>query len=302
MGLSRPRIASIKKKFAQKITPELQEIVRLHDLNRWPEEAFVAAQEILDERAARKAQEPRVPEKKAPPPATEEHGGGLSAILEFAVGSVLGEFSGLLLGEDGTCPRPMSFGANLAWVAVEATDTMAVAVALGLQRQRQAFWGEGTAAAYNSRVFVTPPLGDWTLAASTALIPPEGVEAFVTPLLEELSRHFREAQYFCTHKRTGVHVWARARKGKVLRGYAWHGGRSSVIWNTGPQTKHEFDLGFRFTDGPTTPPTVKRADDPITADENCVMQLASLWSVDPSNLDEHFWEPVDGIVGEIPRK
>lgn len=300
MGLSRPLIESIKKKFAQKVTPELQEIVRLRDLNRWSEEAIVAAQELLEARAAKKAQEPRVPEKE-PPPAAEGGGGVLFSILEFAAGSVLGGFLDLLPDGSRSAPRPVSFGSNLAWVAVETTDPLAVAVALCLQRQRQAFWEEGTDAAYKSKVFVTPPLGDWTLAASTALFPPEGVETFVKPLLEELSRHFRDAQYFCTHKDACVHGWARAQKGKLRRGYAWHGGRNSVLWNEGPQTKHEFNLGFRFTDGPTTPPFVQHPDDPTAADESCVMQLAALWSVDPSNLDENLWEPVFGLIGEIPQ-
>jgi hypothetical protein len=303
MGLNRQLVETVKTHFAQKSTAELQEIVRLKDLDRWSEEALIAADEVLAERTAGRAKEPRVPVKDAPPPSPGESIRELLPVLGFVTGGLLGGLIGrALVAAAGEVPnRPVSFGSDLAWVAVETTDTQTVAGAFGLQRQRPAMWEEGIAAAYKSEVFVTPPLGDWTLAASTALFPPEGVETFVKPLLVELSKRFRDAQYFCTHKDAGAHIWARAQKGKLFRGYGWHGGRSSVIWNEGPQTKQEFTLGFRFTDGPTTPPVVKRADDPTTADESCVMQLASLWSVDPSALDEYFAEPVAGLIGELPR-
>jgi hypothetical protein len=204
--------------------------------------------------------------------------------------------------EDSSVDGPVSFGSDLAWVALESTDPLAVATALGLQRRHPVTWKEGAAAACKSGVFVTPPVGDWTLAVGRCLFPPEQVGAFAKPLLEELSRRFQDAQYFCTHRESELHVWARARKGLFLRGYGWLGQRSSVIWNEGPQTKQEFDLGFRFTDGPTTPAVVNRADDPTTADENCVLQLAALWSVDPSSLDDYSSESDGGIVGEIPQR
>jgi hypothetical protein len=304
MGLNRQLVDTVKQHFSKKSSADLEEIVRLKDHDQWSEEAFVAADEVLAERAAGRAKEPRVPMKDTPQPTPEERRRELLPILGYAFGGLLG---GLIVKfavgpEDQTANRPVSFGSNLAWLAMETTDALAVADTLGLQRQRPAMWEEGVAAAYKSEVFVTPPLGDWTLAVSTALFPPERVETFVKPLLEELSRHFRDAQYFCTHQESELHVWARGQKGRFLRGYGWHGKRSLVIWNEGPQTKQEFNLGFRFTDGPTTPPVVKHAGDPTTADENCVMQLAALWSVDPSVLDDHFSEPVAGIVGEIARK
>jgi hypothetical protein len=274
--------------------------LRLKDRDQWSEEAFVAAEEVLTERASGSAKEPRVPVKDIPPPSAEERRRVLFSVLGLAAGGVVGGLIGRAITADsqGT-DRPVTFGSDLAWVAVETTETPAVAAALGLRRQRPALWEEGVAAAYKSEVFVTPPLGDWTLTVSRVLFPPERVDAFVKPLLEELSLHFQDAQYFCTHRESELHVWARARKGRFLRGYGWHGRRSSVIWNEGPQTKHEFNLGFRFTDGPTTPPVVKRAEDPTTADESCVMQLAALWSVDPSALDEYFAEPATGLLGTL---
>jgi hypothetical protein len=34
-------------------------------------------------------------------------------------------------------------------------------------------------------------------------------------------------------------------------------------------------------------------------DEEGVMQLASLWSVDPTTLDEQFKEPLTGLLGDV---
>jgi hypothetical protein len=291
MGLNRQLIETVKKHFAEKSTADLQEIVRLKDLDRWSEEAFVAAEEVLAERVAGRAGEPRAPVKDASPPSLEEWWN--AEVPYFGVGMKR-------WGQIANPPVP--FGSNIAWLAVETTNTLPVTVALGLQNPRLVMWEEGIAGASRSAVFVTPPLGDWTLAVSTSLVLTERVNAVVKPLLEELSRHFRDAQYFCTQREGELHTWARAQKGRLLRGYGWHGRRSSVIWNEGPQTKHEFNLGFRFTDGPPTPPVVKRAEDRTTPDEGCVMQLAALWSVDPTTLDEHFAEAMAGILGDVPQR
>ncbi len=304
MGLDRQLVERVKVHFVQKSTADLEEIVRRKDRDQWSDEAFVAAEEVLNERAAGRGKEPAIPLQDAPLRSADELHRDVLPLLGFALG---GLFGGLLvkfaIGPEGSeVDQPVSFGSDLAWVAIETTDALAVTTALGLQRRHSVTWKEGVAAARKSGVFVTPPVGDWTLAVSRSLFPPERVDAFAKPLLEELSRRFQDAQYFCTHRESDLHVWARARKGRFLRGYGWHGQRSSVIWNEGSQTKQEFDLGFRFTDGPTTPPVVKRADDPTTADESCVLQLAALWSVDPSSLDHYSSEPVEGIVGEIARR
>src|SRR5262249_6114798 len=128
----------------------------------------------------------------------------------------------------------------------ETTNTEEAAAAIGLREVRPETWAAGIEAAYRSSVFVTPPLGDWTLAVGTALFARDRVPSFVKPLLERLSRQFENAQYFCTHADVELHVWARARKGRLIRGYGWLGERGLTLWNEGTQTKEERDLGFAF--------------------------------------------------------
>jgi hypothetical protein len=173
-------------------------------------------------------------------------------------------------------------------------------------------------------VFVTPPLADWTLAVSTALFPPDRAEVFVKPLLERLSRRFRDVQYFCTHRDVELSVWGRAKQGRLVRGYGWLGEKGLTLWNEGTPTKEERDLGFRFSDGqsPTgtqgpsvnvtsaallrgmqSAPTRPVDPDPnkivTLPNESGVMQLACLWSIDPTTLNEEFKEPLMGLLGKL---
>jgi hypothetical protein len=137
------------------------------------------------------------------------------------------------------------------------------------------------------------------LAVGAALFPPDRAEAFVKPLLERLGREFRDAQYFCTHRDVELHLWARARRGQLVRGYGWLGDKGVILWDEGGQTKVERDLGFRFFDGRS--PAVEQAEnkDDTLPDEGSVMQLASLWSINPTTLDEQFKEPQKGLLGNV---
>ena len=58
-------------------------------------------------------------------------------------------------------------------------------------------------------------------------------------------------------------------------------------------------IGFRFVDGRTPPVAQAQGHNAIPPDETCVMQLASLWSIDPTTLDRHFKEPVTGLLGNV---
>jgi hypothetical protein len=196
---------------------------------------------------------------------------------------------------------PVPFGPRTAWLALETTETDRVVAALGLQDVRAATWAEGIKAVQQSSVFVTPPLADWTLAVGTALIPPDRAEAFVKPLLERLSRQFGDAQYFCTHHDYELHVWARARKGRLVRGYGWLGQKSLTLWDEGGQTKEERDLGFSFLAGGAFTTAPARDREATAPDEDCVMQVAALWSIDPSTLNEHYLEPATGLLGSPSR-
>lgn len=197
--------------------------------------------------------------------------------------------------------RPVGFGYKVAWLAVATPYSDAAALVLGLRTPRVAPWAKGIEAAYDSSVFVTPPLDGWTLAVGAPLFlsglsPADNVK----PLLQRLSRYFGAAQYFCTHRVDETHVWAAAREGRLLRGYGWSGSQGETLWDEGAPTSAERSLGFRFFDERAP----EASDDGYWSrkdlhfpNERCVMQLAGRWSIDPSKLEERFHEPSLGLLG-----
>jgi hypothetical protein len=200
---------------------------------------------------------------------------------------------------DSTPDMPVPFGPKMAWIAVDTTDSHALAGALDLRDCVEASWAAGIASAQQGAVFVTPPLADWTLAAGTILFPPDRTDAFVKPLLERLSQQFGEAQYFATQGDFRLCIWARGRRGRLVRGYGWLGQRALALWDQGALTAQERKLGFHFSTGLGDPTGI--TDGPLrTPDESCVMQLASLWSIDPSTLNADYKEPVPGMLGRWP--
>jgi hypothetical protein len=200
---------------------------------------------------------------------------------------------------------PVPFGYKMAWIALRTTDMAAVVAALGLRDSKPATWSEGLKRVYeySADVFVTPPLGSWILAVGFPLgsLSDKGMRLSIAPLLEGLSQGFGDAQYFCTHRVVGLHVWARAQHGRLVRGYAYVGERGETLWDEGPLTQDERNLGFSFFDERS--PEARQDDywtpkDLTYPDEACVMQIAAAWSIDPTTLDEQFKEPGFGALGQ----
>jgi hypothetical protein len=305
MSHDRQLIDTIKTYFARRSSARLQEIVQANNPERWSPEAVAAAGEVLPDRRAGRAQEPNVVEEEPPPPPAPPDPYSLGFWMALGVFGGLNGFGIFPVYRVDFADRPdpdmpVPFGPKMAWLALDTRDTGAVATALGLRDARAATWAEGVGAAYQSSVFVTPPLGDWTLAAGTARFPPARVEAFVKPLLERLSRQFGDAQYFGTHRDAELHLWARARQGRLVRGYGRLGGQGLTLWDEGGPTAEERDLGLRVVAG-QSPAAEQARDQQVTLpDGGAVLQLACLWSIDPTTLDEHFKEPVMGLLGNVP--
>jgi hypothetical protein len=198
--------------------------------------------------------------------------------------------------------KPIPFGYKVAWFALQTDDAHAVAKALSLRDVRPSTWTEGIETAYESAVFVTPPLGSWVLAVGRPFFPPGLPEPHVKPLVKKLSSQFLTAQYFCTYRVAEGHFWASARKGRLVRGYAYNGCSGETQWDEGDQTKEERELGFRFFDersSDAAKPGYWERKDLSLPNETCVMRLAELWSVDPTTLDQHFKEPSLGLLGSF---
>lgn len=304
MSLDRRLVDSIKANFARRSTSRLREIAGAVAGGPWSPEALVAAKEVLADRLAGRVQEPANPiEDDAPPEATYDPDA-------FAVNLLLGLAAGLV-GVGGPIdfpsidlPRasdlPIAFGHSIAWFSVASTDTPAISAALRLRAAREATWADGMEAAHAGSVYITPPVGDWTLVLGTPLFPsPDPATNAIRPLLERLGRQFEEVQYFCTHPDLGLVAWARARRGEPLRGYCWFGARNLTLWDEGSPTDEENGLGFHLVAG--QPPQLDDGNGQLVPfPDDAVHQLAHHWSIDPTTISREFKVPGAGVLGHLP--
>ncbi|MEO6277524.1 hypothetical protein [Roseateles sp.] len=187
----------------------------------------------------------------------------------------------------------MTFGYKTAWFAIRATDREAVARALGLKHLTPAPADAAITAAYREpgKVFVTPALDGWTLAMSSGFL--TLAEGTPPPFLDRLRRVSAElgteAQFFASHRVVELHAWGRAALGQLDRAYCYcgHSGETSV--DAGNQTTQEVQLGHSFYDS-SSPEARTDAywerDDLRFANEEDVMEVAGLWSVNPQSLED----------------
>jgi hypothetical protein len=197
--------------------------------------------------------------------------------------------------EDRSGALPVSFGYKCAWLAVKVDRPEPVAAALSLESVRPAHWKDGIQAAYEGRVFVSPALSGWVLAASTVF--PESGDVRhsdrCTPWLLRVGGDFPEVQFFCTHRVVEYHAWAKIVAGKVIRKYAYIGEQGLTVWNDGPPTAEELSLDLNFS----------KSSDVANLrfpDEEAVMQLAGAWSLNPSVIESYDFAPGMGLLGSMP--
>ncbi len=323
MSLNRKLIDTIKTSFIRRSTAHLR-TVATGEADRWSPEAVVAAGEVLQARLAGDAVEPDAPDDdddQFEPPLHYDPD-------ELALGLLAGLMCGHLVipfyvrSEPQDVPIP--FGPKMAWLAIETTDTAAAARAIGLvgadsrpsnssgkgsaarwqgsalRGVEEATWGKGIEAAHRGAVFVTPPVGDWTLAVGTPLFPRPGREqTLLVPFLQRVSRTFSEVQYFCNHRDVDLFIWARARGGRVDRAFGRLGALDGSCWEIGEPTTEEQNLGLLFTEG--RPPQVDAGSEPgpEPLSDEWLFQLAGHWSVDPTQLGIDLAEPLSGLLGTI---
>src|SRR5581483_9955152 len=168
---------------------------------------------------------------------------------------------------------PISFGYKSAWIAVPSQDRRAFAESLNLKGIERCSWSDGLLKAYNLEgVFVTPPVLGWTMAVGAH--PEAGQDSFLG-LLELVSRRFRQAFYFGTHRIVEYQAWAIAKEGKIHRAFAWLGETGEFLLNISERTPEEIDLDTGLEDPESAP------------DEETVLDLASRWVLDPRTLEQH---------------
>lgn len=218
---------------------------------------------------------------------------------------------------DPTPDVPQPFGYKLNWFAIRADEAGAVLDALGLAPTASANWVSGMAASYLSLgsgdgagwVFASPPVDGWIFLVGRSLPYPvdirgrhDGIGQAFDAVLARLKSRFDEVLFFGSHRVAGFVAWARARRGEPDRVFAY--GDGEVYANRGAQSPEEARLGFPSLDGLRPEQAVERifALDDAIPDEDDVVALAGLWSVDPTRLDQPEQAPVPGtgLVARLP--
>ncbi len=211
----------------------------------------------------------------------------------------------VLLEEEPDLPR--AFGCSMAWLAIRSHDAQAVIEALGLIETTPCNWNSGIGAAYDERisathVFVSPPVKGWTFVVGLPLPHPVG-SGFIdkcTPLLVGLGSRFKQVQYFFTYPPIDLYAWARVRDGRLIRAFGVTD--EGIVWNKGRTGKEERSLGLKLFElrGVQGREGDAGGEMILYPTEEHVLQLARLWSLDPTTFDTVQTEPGLGFIAIAP--
>lgn len=180
------------------------------------------------------------------------------------------------------------------WLVVKTGDPAVVQAALKLRHPTPCSWEEGLNEAKDDKLFISQSIAGWVLVAGSGLPGPTEDVDDCYRFLTDLSRKLGQVQFFSSSRVVNQHAWALVEKGQVFRAYAWAG---ETLWNQGPLTAAERDLGMRCFDYGCEPEFFSIKDD-VAANAERVGQLAARWSFDPFTLGPNSWTG-RGVVGDL---
>ena len=185
--------------------------------------------------------------------------------------------------------KPIDFGYKIVWIAVKTDNKSELSKILGLKNSKPSNWKSGIENAYENSVFITPQIGDWTLAVGMGLPLGDSQESIekLEKVLNKLSSEFGEAQFFGTHRVVEYHNWLKSVNGKMERVYSYVGESMENIKVYGKPTEPESKLNlFNSLSEEAKSDEYYDREDLDYADEELVMKIAEYWSVNPTKLTE----------------
>jgi uncharacterized protein YukE len=198
--------------------------------------------------------------------------------------------------------KPIDFGYKIVWIAVKTDNKSELSKILGLKNSKPSNWKSGIENAYENSVFITPQIGEWTLAVGMGLPLGDSQESIekLEKLLNELSSEFGEAQFFGTHRVVEYHNWMKSVNGKMERIYSYVGESMENIKVYGKPTEPESNLNlFNSLSEEAKSDEYYDREDLDYADEELVMKIAENWSVNPTKLTERTDIKTElGIIGK----
>ena len=264
-----------------------------------------------------------------------------SALSTAAVASPAPQIGGAMPTFDQTPDKPRSFGYKISWFAVKHSDPASVLDALEFGAGKQANWASGLSAAYETSqrtdawVFVSPPVSGWVLVVGSSLPYPvaateplHNIGTKFDALFSRLMKRFPQVQFFGSYRVVGFVAWARAQNGEPTRIFSYADGE--VYANVGEQTPEEVKLKFANLGGLSPPAARDRIfkiateqdaeEDALVAsgvppreararvervhaipNEKDVVELAALWSSDPTRLSSQEHSLGVGLAARLPK-
>jgi hypothetical protein len=235
---------------------------------------------------------------------------------------------------DETPDKPKGFGFKVLWFAVKAANPASV---LEFNETTPANWASGLATVYGDQwVFASPPVSGWILVVGLSLPYPTNethhdIGKRFDVLFSRLMQRFDDVQFFGSHRVSEFVTWARAVNGEPMRIFAWSGSNGEVLANFGEQTPEEAKLGLINLTGLSPSDAVDRIfkivgeqqdeRDALVASglslrealakvqqngrgdfpsETDVVELAALWSLDPSRLEQQDHPVGLGLAARLP--
>ncbi|WP_167343159.1 hypothetical protein [Nonlabens sp. SY33080] len=185
--------------------------------------------------------------------------------------------------------NPVDFGYKNVCIAVKTDNKKRISEVLQLKNVQPSNWKNGIETAYNDGIFITPQIGQWTLAVGMKLVNDANLENInkLENILNILSSEFGEAQSFGTHRVVEYHHWIKSVNGKTTRVYSYIGESGENFKAYGELTEPETDLNlFNSLSKEAELDEYWEREDLDYADEELVMKIAENWSVNPTKLTE----------------
>lgn len=232
---------------------------------------------------------------------------GIVAFITFSVSSTKikgaiteykSESKKILIKQD----KPIDFGYKIVWIAVKTNNKSELSKIIGLKNVKPSNWTRGIENAYDKSVFITPQIGEWTLAVGMGLPFGDNQESIekLEEILNKLSSVFGEAHFFGTHRVVEYHNWMKSVNGKMERIYSYIGEslKNIKVYGKPTETESKLNLFNSFSEEAKSDKYYNRKDLEY-ADEKLVMKVAESWSVNPTKLTERTDIKNElGIVGE----
>lgn len=194
--------------------------------------------------------------------------------------------------------NPLSFQPPSAWVVIRSHQWPAIQAALRLNRTTLCSWSEGAGSLGENQLFVSSPIGSWTLVIGPGLPNPAADIDRCYHFLTRLSAELGHVEFFWHDRALSHHAWAQAECGQIIRAYAW---AEQTLWSQGPVTAAEKELGMCFV------PYGQRArgiglwggSSRERSNTGKLQLLARRWSLDPAAVPPEVWKLGWGITGEV---